>query len=297
MTTNVETKTDADLAISVETIDQKKASEYLKKGGNNRPLSPAHLLDLEGRQRRGEWKFNAADALVFDVNDELRNGQHRLQMVVTTGIPMEAIVVRNAPTDSFLVYDDGRKRSIGDVLFINGEQESLLLGEGLKHIWFYISRAQPGQVATKQQLIDLLQQHPSVRDSVALDVALFQRGQLDRPVIVGMHWLFRQADEARADRFIEQYITGLDYDRGDATDASYVLRELVARYHTDKRMPQLTRRQKMALFASAFNRGGESTQRFRMPIRTGAVPEIRVFPKELYIATVIGQGMLTEEEE
>ena len=293
--TSVETNSGADIDLSIEMIDQHKADEYLRKGGHNRPLSPAHLLDLEGRQRRGEWRLNVADAIVFDVNDELRNGQHRLQMVLATGIPMEAVVVKNAPADAFMVYDDGRKRSIGDVLFINGEKESLLLGDTLKHIWAYLSRAQPGQVATKQQLTDLLERHATIRDSVAMDVSLFPRGQMDRPIIAAMHWLFRQADHERADRFIKQYITGLDYDRGDSTDASYVLREMITRYQANKRLPEITRRQKMGLFTICFNRGSESVKTLRLPNRSGSVTEIRGFPRELYVATVIGQGTLMED--
>lgn len=291
----VETNDGTTLNLSVEMIDQQKADEYLKKRGHNRPLSPAHLLDLEGRQRRGEWKLNAADAIVFDENDELRNGQHRLQMVLATGIPMEAIVVKNAPADAFMVYDDGRKRSIGDVLFINGEKESLLLGEALKHIFAYLSRAQPGQSASKQQLTDLLQQHPTIRNTIAIDVSLFQKGQMDRPIIAGMHWLFRQADQERADRFMEQYITGLDYDRGDSTDASYVLREMINRYHTNKRLPEITRRQKMGLFTLCFNRGSEIVKTLRLPNRSGPVVEIRGLPRDLYIATTIGQSTLWED--
>lgn len=292
---NSATSLEKDFNTTVETIDQQMAAVYLKKAGHNRPLSPAHLLDLEGRQRRGEWKFNAADSIVFDTNDELRNGQHRLHMVVSTGISMEALVVRNAPVDSFLVYDDGKKRSIGDVLFINGEGNSILLGEALRHIWLYLSRAQAGVTATKQQLTDLLKTHPTIRDSVAFDVNLFGKSQLDRPVITGMHWLFRQVDPERGDRFISQYLTGLDYDRGDGADASYVLREMISRYHMVKSLPELTRRQKMALFVNAFDRAGESTKHYRMPVRTGPVPEIRSFPKELYLATS-GQGMFWEDE-
>lgn len=293
MVTTIEVPTLTELDIRVETIDQQKADEYLGKRGHNRPLSASHLVDLENRQKRGEWKFNAADAIVFDTNEELRNGQHRLQMVLATAIPMDAIVVRNAPVDSFLVYDDGKKRSISDVLFINGETNSILLGEALRHVWLYLSRALPNAGATKQQLTDLLQMHPTIKDVIAFDLLLFQRGNLDRGVITGMHWIFRQIDQDRADRFISQYITGLGYDRGDGSDASYVLRELVNKFHMVKKLPELTRRQKMALFVNAFERGTEPTKHYKMTDRTGAVPQIQGFPRELYLEPT--QAVLWEE--
>ena len=151
---------------TVEVIDRNKAVDYLKSMGPNRAISPGHLSDLIGRQQRGEWQPNGADAIVFDTNNELRNGQHRLEMVRNTGIPIEVVVTRDSPVEAFLVYDDGRKRSIGDVLFINRENHAGLLGDALRHVWVYLTHSLVRGSASKNQLIHLLDTHPTIRDSL-----------------------------------------------------------------------------------------------------------------------------------
>ena len=90
----------ADLTFELETIDREKAQQYIGKNVGNRPVSQAHLNQLIGRQRRGEWKTNG-DSFRFDANGALRDGQHRLHMVMLTGIPIEAVVIRGVDPEAF----------------------------------------------------------------------------------------------------------------------------------------------------------------------------------------------------
>jgi|TARA_X000001036_G_scaffold378815_1_gene369352 hypothetical protein len=64
----------------------------------------------------GQWVVNG-DAIRFDINDRLIDGQHRLLAVVKSGIPLQQqLVIRNLPTRAFDTIDDGAMRTASDVI-------------------------------------------------------------------------------------------------------------------------------------------------------------------------------------
>ena len=63
------------------TITPEIAREMLKKNTNNRPLSKRTLSRYVQLMKNGEWGITT-DAIGFDVNGRLINGQHRLNEVV-----------------------------------------------------------------------------------------------------------------------------------------------------------------------------------------------------------------------
>ncbi len=64
----------------------------------------------------GQWVVNG-DAIRFDVNDRLIDGQHRLLAVVKSGVPLQQqLVIRNLPVRAFDTIDDGAMRTASDVI-------------------------------------------------------------------------------------------------------------------------------------------------------------------------------------
>ncbi len=114
------------MTFDLETIDREKAQQYIAKNVGNRPVSRPHLNQLISRQQRAEWKTNG-DSIRFDSNGDLRDGQHRLHMVMLTGIPIEAVVIRGVDPDAFVTMDTGKNRTITDVLAIRKEPNPRLL--------------------------------------------------------------------------------------------------------------------------------------------------------------------------
>ena len=99
------------------TITPEIAREMLKKNTNNRPLSKRTLSRYVQLMKNGEWGITT-DAIGFDVNGRLINGQHRLNAVVESGTEQEFYVVEDMPGDSFCHIDEGRNRTASDILFI-----------------------------------------------------------------------------------------------------------------------------------------------------------------------------------
>lgn len=275
-----------ELSVTVETITRDIAGEYLTHiGGPQRPMSTPHLNDLIRKQLRGEFKTNLADAITFNVNGNLQNGRHRLEMVVATGEPIIASVARNSPLEAFFVMDDGKKRSIGDVLFINGEKESQALGEALTIIFYYLTRqSSSNRPPTKGQLLQILENHSGIRDSVSFSLSHMRTRHLHRGLVMAFHWLYRQTTESdRGDSVTTRMITGLGF-QGDR-DPIYALREMFNRYDADSKK-ELTRYQQMSLFVAAFNYdvSGKGAKFYKVPDKTGSIPTLVHFPANLYVS-------------
>lgn len=99
------------------TITPDIARQMLEKNVGNRPLSKRTLARYTKLMKDGEWGITT-DAIGFDVNGRLMNGQHRLNAVIESGTEQTFFVVEDLPTESFSYTDEGRNRTASDVLFI-----------------------------------------------------------------------------------------------------------------------------------------------------------------------------------
>ena len=93
------------------------AQEMLTHNTNNRPLNKFTLSKYKQLMLDGKWGITP-DAIAFDVDGVLLNGQHRLHAVVLSNTTQEFYVIKGLPKSSFSITDEGRKRQAADVLFV-----------------------------------------------------------------------------------------------------------------------------------------------------------------------------------
>ena len=105
--------------VRIEIITPKMAEEYLEHNNRNRPCSERVVNEYVARMKAGEWML-CPDAIAFDYNGNLINGQHRLKAIVKSGVECQFYVGRNCQPSAFVVTDEGKRRSAGDTLAING---------------------------------------------------------------------------------------------------------------------------------------------------------------------------------
>ncbi|GAI62369.1 unnamed protein product [marine sediment metagenome] len=182
---------------TIETIDKERAQEYIAKIDGNRPLSNGYVGWLIGRQRRGEWQTNG-DSIKFDKNGVLRDGQHRLMMVMQTGMPIEVVVVREIDPVAFITMDTGKNRNLADVLAINKYQNSKLLASALGWVRRYlVNRMYPtGGRTSHEQHLAVLDKHPELQESVRfyIDLGNPTGSPGYRPITPAIHYLFSRID-------------------------------------------------------------------------------------------------------
>lgn len=91
----------------------------------NRSLTDSTVEAYARDINAGRWIYNG-DAVKFDVDGILTNGQHRLAACVLSGRNLVTDVLTGMPTDSVLREDTGKSRSVSDVISITiGRTETL----------------------------------------------------------------------------------------------------------------------------------------------------------------------------
>lgn len=107
----------------IETITPEIAKEYLKFNRFNRPISAETVSFYAEQLRKGLWRVNG-EAICFAEGGALLNGQHRLEAIVKSGVPMTVWVIRGCENDSMPTYDSGRTRKVGDVFGLHGIKDA-----------------------------------------------------------------------------------------------------------------------------------------------------------------------------
>ena len=102
----------------VETIGPEKAKEYLKANINNprgnHSLSRSVVKRYAEDMKAGKWELNG-EAIEFDEDGVLKNGQHRLAAIIVAGVEVKILVVRGVSRDT-IVYDIPLKRNAAQMV-------------------------------------------------------------------------------------------------------------------------------------------------------------------------------------
>jgi hypothetical protein len=192
-----------------EKITPKKAREWLKRNDTNRPLRRSRVTKLADAMRRGEWKLNG-EAIKFNCDGSMADGQHRCEAVVESGVTIESLVVYGIQPDAFDTMDQGISRSIADVFARNGEMYYAVLATAVR--WVGVLSDGMNWKATgysPDQAKDALNKNAGLRDSVKrVSVAAMDSGIFPAAMATALHYLFAQKDAELADKFFHQLLVG-----------------------------------------------------------------------------------------
>ena len=283
---------------TVETITKEVAQDYIAKIDGNRPISNGYVRWLIGRQKRGEWQTNG-DSIKFDKNGVLRDGQHRLMMVMQTGMPIEVVVVREIEPSAFITMDTGKNRNLADVLAINKNDNSRPLASALAWVYRYLNNTMyplGGKISHEQHL-DVLDKHSELRESVAfcLKFGHVSGGPGWPAVTIAYHYLLSRIDLEMSNDFIERYIRGV---RLEENDPILVLRGQVISYTNARVKPQGDQIFKLFSFAWNAKRAGRpQKQNYKLSKHSRIRPKIDGFPKEFFLEKQNESSLFEEEQE
>lgn len=153
------------------------AQEWLEhKNTRNRPLGKGDIRKYCLAMLSGEWELNG-ESLVLDDKGRLVNGQHRLAAIVLAGesdtdITVPVLVILGVKSKAFDTFDQGRSRSLSDVLSVNNEENANTLAAALRLLWLRLSSAKVagGKAFRSATAVNLLEEHKTLQDSVAFFV-------------------------------------------------------------------------------------------------------------------------------
>lgn len=110
------------LYAEVVTITPEMAREWLERlSPKQRRVRPRHVARLVKSHQAGDFMLNGAP-IILDELGFVIDGQHRLWMVVESGIPVTILVVSGVSPQAFMTLDDGSKRTGSDMLRADGEE-------------------------------------------------------------------------------------------------------------------------------------------------------------------------------
>lgn len=158
--------------ISIEylTMTPSMAKDILEKN-QNRSLRVKRVREYSTALKNSEWQFNG-DTIVIDKNDILRDGQHRLEACVSSGVEFDVILVRGVEPKSQTTMDSGSKRTISDTLELAGYDEPQQLAAALALLYYWetqgtLFRHADGAL-TANKAVAAAQRHPDIYKFIKL---------------------------------------------------------------------------------------------------------------------------------
>ncbi|MGV3714357.1 hypothetical protein [Pseudolysinimonas sp.] len=107
------------LAHSIVEVTPDTAAKWLGQNIGNRNLRRQKVLQYARDMREGNWQLSG-QAIQFDWDGRLIDGQHRLEAVIESGVTVQALVVKGLDPHAREVIDTGAKRSASDALKFAG---------------------------------------------------------------------------------------------------------------------------------------------------------------------------------
>ena len=201
-----------ELQVEICRITPDEAKELLRRNDGNRLVADGVVDKYKRDMIASRWLLNG-QTIKIGKTGRLLDGQHRCHAGIKSGIAFPAIVVRNVDEDVFDTFDLGGRRSFSDVLSQREEKSTTALAAALKWIWmqennYIFDRV---QAPTNAELENVLDRHPTIRDSVKLANQL--RNVIAPGMGIALRHLFVLKDEEAGREFIDRLIDGADINR------------------------------------------------------------------------------------
>lgn len=212
-------KGNSQIKTEVRAITPTEAQKWLDRKHPNRKISHHTVSAYARDMAAGKWELNG-DAIKFNGDGTLLDGQHRLSAIVAAGVPVRTLVITGV--DSHL-HDKGRLRTTSDEMVMAGEVNANMLSATVTGIYRYHTSPSLSASArpTYQEVLALLGAYPDIRNSVGL-VASVGGVVAKKAVMSSVHFLASFHDTEQADRFVNDVSIGEGLTR---RNPAFVLRE------------------------------------------------------------------------
>lgn len=255
-------------------ITPKMAEEWLGKNIGNRNVRDARVRLFAADIAAGKWA-QTAEAIKFDWNGRLIDGQHRLNAVLLAGKPARMLVARGLDPDAQKVLDTGSKRTSADALRMHGStanyaiiSAAIKLIVGIENGTVTSTNSRVPEL-TNTQILDYYNGREEALESAATFGRRIAKSTLAMASVATA--FAYQALDLDADVAID-FLTDLEQMRtaGDGDPRYTLIRRLQRARETGERSSQA---QQYFFFIRAWNaaRKGERLSRLMDTTRTGAL--------------------------
>lgn len=205
-----------------ETMDvtPQMATEWLDMNHNNRAVSQTRVDAFARVMKAGGWRVNN-QAIAFDVDGNLIDGQHRLWAIVEAKMTVRISVAHNVSKDAIKTIDRGGTRSIGEVLRREGEMPS----PGRVSSWCNSDRLLMENVSGKGSVEETEAYYARNRKAVDFLLAHLPSKPPFKPAMVGAAFIVAMRRHAALiENFVPAMVAGVNLEQ---TSPIYVAREII----------------------------------------------------------------------
>lgn len=155
------------------TVTPELAMKWLDEANrNNRSIREAHVTRMAADMQEGNWHGRNGEAIRFDTEGRLVDGQHRLWASVVSNCSFETLVITNVAPDDYSTIGIGTKKDFADFLGpVHGEKNTTLLAAGIRLVYLWrkgmLSNLKDSKAfPTIAELEETLRENPRIRESV-----------------------------------------------------------------------------------------------------------------------------------
>lgn len=225
--------------MKVEVIDitPQMAEKMLEHNTHNRTLRERLIDQLARAMRQGEWMLNG-EAIKFNKNGTIDDGQHRLHAIVKSGVTIKTVVVRDLDEGAQDTMDIGARRNFADVLKLRGEVDCTALAS----IIMLAYRYEHGDLSTNMQpsnkeLLAYLDKNAGLRNAVPVAKAIRYAVKGPMSIFGAFAHIVSNIDAEDAEYFINRLIDGQGL---DSTSPILHLRNYLLKVSTSRERPPTT---------------------------------------------------------
>lgn len=216
-------------AVTVEKITPKLAKEMLEGNTQNRNLRKRVVEQYAADMTAGMWS-DQGDPIRINGDGTLLDGQHRLHAIVESGVQQKMVVVRGVSKKAILTMDTGARRTLADVLRLQGYSSPTVLAAAARfcHLYERGLDTRNKDAMSNPSLIALIER----RHDLPLHVKKVEAASSNSPIVKHLRTpliAIREfcGDTAEFDAFLDQLRTGAGLTEGNPI---YTLRRTIENY-------------------------------------------------------------------
>lgn len=212
------------LEVQSVVVTPETAEGWLAKNTINRAVSRKVVSQYANDMINGRWRFTG-DAIRFDPDGNILDGQHRLLACVKSKVPFETLVIDGLAIETRDYLDMGYRRNTSHVLQFHGYTHAAQLAAAAQ--WLLRVREgmgrNHGSKGTTPEIVECVARHPGLFDSTK---QIYGQDAKKKFVLgpppslsIAMHYIGAVLldDQERADAFLDVFQTGKpDYENDPA---------------------------------------------------------------------------------
>lgn len=203
------------------TITKPAAEILFSLNTRNRDINKGKLERMKIAHRQGNFK-NVGDSIKIAKTMVLNDGQHRLQMVIDTGLPLTVVLVTGKEASDFAFIDvPGAARTAADALKISGVEgnsaELSTMGSAAKFVLAYGQHVYSHFTATNDEVVTKVKADlPVLRKFHPVAKKISKRLGAPTSTVLALAVIGAAKSEAATKGFLDRVADNIGHSQGDA---------------------------------------------------------------------------------